>query len=205
MEIYGLRCTCHPEDGVRYVGRTANTAVARLRGHKSWAARGGTLPVHAWIRKHGADNIYFEILAVAQSHEELARLELEWIERLHMSGRLLNVVLVEQGIWTITDEHRAKLSAAGRGRKASMEARANISAALRGRRVSLETRAKLSAANRDKVLSDETREKIAAGRRGVVVSNETRMRMSEAQRGRVFSDEHKTKLSAAARARKKSA
>lgn len=50
----------------------------------------------------------------------------------------------------LSPEHKAKLSAIGKGRPHSQEHRARISAALKGRIVSDETRAKLSASNKFK-------------------------------------------------------
>jgi hypothetical protein len=47
-----------------------------------------------------------------------------------------------------TDETKAKIGAAGRGRKLSDETKARISAALRGRKHTDETKAKMSAAKR---------------------------------------------------------
>ena len=185
MEIYGLRCRCHPEDGVRYVGRTIRTVAKRFKGHRAGARSESAYPVYAWMRKHGVENVYPEILAVASSHEELARLELEWIEKLLPSGRLLNLIVVEQGVWVATAEYRANMSAAHRGKVLSEEHRAKIGAAGKGRKHSDEARAKMSASQRGRVLSVETRAKLSVAAKGRVYSDEARAKFSEAHKRRI--------------------
>lgn len=62
----------------------------------------------------------------------------------------------------ISDEQRAKMSAALRGRERTPEHRAALSAALKGRVISLEQRAKLSAAGKGRPHTPEHRAAIAA-------------------------------------------
>ena len=75
----------------------------------------------------------------------------ELAERLRLAkiGRSVN-----KGAY-VSPEHRAKLSAALKGRKNPA-----VSAALKGRKLSDEVRAKLSRAGKGRVVSDATREKI---------------------------------------------
>jgi len=118
--IYGLRCTCHPGDGVRYVGRTIHGARKRLVRHKYQARKGSEYPVYRWIRKHGEGNIESTVLAVAGAYEDLARLEGEQIEA-HSTGPkpLLNMATVEDGVLTYrhSPETRARISAVHKGRE----------------------------------------------------------------------------------------
>ena len=76
--IYGLSCTCHPEKGVRYIGKTVQTAEMRLRGHKGRAREGCVRPVYDWIRKHGSGNIETRILEALTSGD-LYESEQRWI------------------------------------------------------------------------------------------------------------------------------
>ena len=92
-------------------------------------------------------------------------------------------------------EHRAKLSAANKGRNPSPETRAKISAAASN--PSPETRAKMSAAGSNP--SPETRAKLSAAHKGRIKSPETRAKMSAAGKGRKHSPEHRAKNSAARR------
>lgn len=100
----------------------------------------------------------------------------------------------------ISDEHRAKVSAANRGLIRSDEFRAKVSAGLTGRPVSAETRAKLSAAHKGVSPTKEVREKIASTlsgrrlsdaekdrRRPLTHSAQWRAKHSAAMKGRPWS------------------
>lgn len=79
MFIYGLSCTCHPEKGIRYVGRTIGTVKRRLQAHLSRAKSAGRLPVERWIMKHGRANVKIDQLDFAASWDHLNALEIAWI------------------------------------------------------------------------------------------------------------------------------
>jgi G:T-mismatch repair DNA endonuclease (very short patch repair protein) len=111
-----------------------------------------------------------------------------------------------------SSETRAKIGAANRGRRHTLEARAAISVALRGNHYALgkhpseEVRLKMSLAHRGRPCphgghpcSVETRTKIAESKRGKPRSVETRAKVSATLRGRRLSPEHRAKLSAAQR------
>lgn len=119
-------------------------------------------------------------------------------------------------------ETRAKISAAGKGRKKTAETRAKLSIANTGRIFSVETREKISIAGRGRNCSIETRNKRSAslsGRKrptevklrisdslnGHEISNETRSKLSIANTGKTLSPEIRAKISAALKGRKKSA
>ena len=115
-----------------------------------------------------------------------------------------------------SEETRAKLSRAGKGKKKpplTEEARINMSTAQKGKTHSEETRAKMSEAHKGKSLSEEHRSKIGEAAKGnqralgVVRSEETRAKMSEAQKGnqnwlgKTHSEETRAKMREAALAR----
>lgn len=87
---------------------------------------------------------------------------------------------------TLSPEHRAKLSEARRGWKATEECRAKISAANKGRRHTEEARAKISVARTGK---------------GHPISDEQRAKQSAAMKGKVFTAEHRANISASAKKR----
>ena len=87
--------------------------------------------------------------------------------------------------------------AVGRGMTHSEEARAKISEANKGRVASAETRAKMSEANKGKKKTPETRAKMSEARKGWVYSAETLAKMSEAKKGKTPSAETRAKMSAA--------
>ena len=79
----------------------------------------------------------------------------------------------------LTDEHRAKISAAAKNM--SDEHRAKIGLAHKGKTVSDETKDKMRAAATNR--SDETKAKMSNANRGRTVSDETRAKLSEWQKG----------------------
>lgn len=93
--IYGLKCKCHPEGGIRYVGQTKKGMTARLYVHL-WNARNRESKnygayVYNWIRKHGEENIIYDVLEECLE-EELDNREKEWIDRLREEGaKLTNI------------------------------------------------------------------------------------------------------------------
>jgi hypothetical protein len=103
----------------------------------------------------------------------------------------------------LSDETKAKLSAAQKGRTLSEESKAKISAAKKGKTFSEEHKAKISAVNKGKTLSEEHKAKIGAASKGRTHSEESKAKMSAFQKGRTLSEEHKAKLSAARKRRTK--
>lgn len=135
--IYGLSCTCHPEDGIRYVGQTSVGVDLRLYRHKYAAQNPDAkndyhVASHRWIRKHGVDNVIATVLEVCESADSLDEREIYWIAEMGtFGGRGLN--LSEGGAsirgYKHTDETRTRMS----GRVYSGETRAKMSDAAKKR------------------------------------------------------------------------
>lgn len=89
-------------------------------------------------------------------------------------------------------EARAKIAAAGTGRKHTPETIAKMRVAKSN--VSQETRAKISKAKTGKPHSEETRTKLSASHTGKTLSTETRAKIGDATRGKPLSAEHRAKL-----------
>lgn len=93
----------------------------------------------------------------------------------------------------MTDEQRARVSAAHIGHAVSDETLAKMSAAMMGRKLSAETRARMSAAqigNKSAFgcrRSDETRVKMSTAHMGHTTSPETRAKLSAAKKGKTGS------------------
>jgi hypothetical protein len=92
----------------------------------------------------------------------------------------------------LSAEHRAKISAAQKGKKrgpmsispdVELERRRKISAALMGKSLSAEHRAKLSDAKKGRKLSEDHRQKLLMSLLGRKVSEETRAKVSAANKG----------------------
>jgi hypothetical protein len=151
--VYTLRDPRVP-DAVRYVGVTQGTLERRLRQHVSTRNSPRT-PVAHWIAKLDREGVQPIILAEMVLWREGGSpydFEPVYIEKYRRLGHaLLNVTPGGRGggIGPKSAEHRARISAALKGRKAperTPEWRAAHAEKLRGRRHSEETRAKMSAA-----------------------------------------------------------
>lgn len=192
-----------PETGeVRYVGKTVLSLEKRLKGHFSDKAENHK--TH-WIRSLLARGLKPTIKSIEEDiAENWAERERYWIAYYRDQGaRLVNLADGGQGSpgWSASEEQRAKLSAAMKGRRFSMDHRANLSASLKGRKFSAEECAKISAAlkgrtpsNKGKTHSPETRARISASLKGKSASPETRAKMGAAQKGRVHSPETRAKI-----------
>ena len=78
--VYGLSCTCHPEDGIRYVGQTVNAKI-RLGQHKlgHLSPKSSHFPLYRWVAKHGSANLKMEVLGTAVRGPALDALEIAYI------------------------------------------------------------------------------------------------------------------------------
>ena len=91
-----------------------------------------------------------------------------------------------------SEETKAKISASNRN--ISEETRAKMSEAQKGKVISKETKAKISASMKGKTHSEETKAKMSASSKGKTHSDESKAKMSEAQKGKVTSEETKAKM-----------
>lgn len=121
------------------------------------------------------------------------------------TGILLNKTHGGEGVSgiVVSEETRAKMSAAQIGRTHSEESKAKMSVAMSGKTHSEKTKAKLSAAHSGKTLSDEHKSKLSAvlmGKNnpwyGKHHSEESKAKLSAVNSGKTLSDETKAKISA---------
>lgn len=97
--IYGLRCVCSwqcREKGVRYIGQTQRAPEARMVQHRS-TAKTVKFPLYFWMRKHGIENIHMQVLARADSLDQLNQLERGAIFGDGATKKLLNMSLGGDG------------------------------------------------------------------------------------------------------------
>ena len=129
---------------------------------------------------------------------------IEWFRRL--GAPLWNRTVGRNGGEGLSEETRAKLSAAKRGKPLPPGTGAKISAALKGvpKNLTEEQRLELSRRARGKPISPEARAKISAAQKGRPknLSSEQRKRRSEAMRGRRLSPDQIAKMAAAQRGRR---
>lgn len=86
--VYGLKCVCHPERGIRYVGRTVNLS-ARIYKHLSMAKKPSRLPVYKWWQSHGLGNV--EAVTLSRHSTFMEMLE-EEARQIAASPNLMNVL-----------------------------------------------------------------------------------------------------------------
>lgn len=218
--VYLITCSA---TGKEYVGLTKVGATKRFKAHVYNAKRGHGGALYAAMRKHGTDAFSVSVLADGLTVDQAQEREIRLIaERGCRAPHGYNIALGgEQGLLgvTLSDDTRARMSAAHSLRQQNPELRARTSAALRGRQVSDETREKLRAANTGRKLNEETKAKVRAANlgkkqsaetvakrsralKGIIRSDEVRASMSRAQRGVPKSPEHRAALSDALKGRK---
>lgn len=166
--VYSLTCKLN---GKQYVGQTTHTIKERFNQH----ARKNSVVGKA-ICKHGRENFLCTVLKVCASKEELNRWEKFFIVLLNTKVPH-GYNLTDGGEGTVglerTPEHRAKISAARKGKALSLRHRAKIGAAETGEKNHFfgkhhtdEARAKISTANTGKKRTAEVRAKMSETRRG---------------------------------------
>lgn len=159
-------------NGKMYVGQTTKTIDERFSQHATCK----TTLIGKAIQKYGRENFRCDILKRCAS-----KVEMDAWEKFFIAALKTKIPLG----YNLTDGGEGAT-----GCPRSDETRAKISAANKGREVSDETRAKLSAANIGKQITDETRAKIAMSLSGGKNHNygkhpspSTLEKMSEAKRG----------------------
>lgn len=194
--IYGLL----DDDGitVRYIGSTSHDLKSRLHAH--WYQRHNTnSPVRLWLQSRSTmpTGIQFE---ECDTKDE-AKIEAKWIIFFGLDN-LLNVIpggyKFNGTNYQLDPVSRARQVAAAKkaltGRTMSDETKARISAANTGKKRTLEARQKMRQAKLGRPLTDEHRQKLSEAHRGIVHTAEARANMSAAQQGKQVSDETREKL-----------
>ena len=187
---------------VRYIGRAKDLTV-RLKRH--WRGLGRS-HVAKWIsalKRHGQRPGVTVLQTVSASC--ICNAERYWIAHYRALGcPLTNIGDGGEGGMPgakHSEETKAKIGAAHRGKIVSAEARARMSEAQR-RAMTQERRAEIGAASRNR--SPEANARIGEANRGRSPSEETRAKISAASKGRPQSEEARRKRSEALKGRKKS-
>lgn len=197
VRIYGL---AHPLTGeCRYVGMTAMRLNRRLSCHLCAGKRRRRTPCASWIYsllENGLEPEIFELESVpAESREEVEEF---WIRSLRFLGcRLLNLTYGGDGTPGLRMDPAvvADRGAKRRGEQRSAQHRAKLSAALKGRRPSSQCIEAHVAATRGKPIREDVKKRISESLKGRVVSKETREKLSRAATGRKLLPEAAKRLS----------
>lgn len=174
--------------------------------------------VKADVKLLGEDKFTREVLYWCKTRGELAMKEVEeQFKRDVLTAKLPNgdPAFYNRNIMnrfftqkeTLSEEHKRKIGAKSKGRKASDEARRKQSEAMKGkpspnkgRKASPETCAKIGAKSKGRVKSPETREKVSAALKGIKFTDEHKSKISAALKDKPKSDIHRARVSAARKA-----
>lgn len=206
--IYSIR---NVVSGRVYVGSAIDIR-KRWHTHRFQLTRGRhhSKPLQSSWTKHGPETFTFEIIE-ATGREELIAREQYWIDTLNAAcpRRGFNICRVAGSCLGVkaSPEARLKMSAAHHGKKLpprTAEHREKIAAAARGRKASPTVREKMSADRKGRKMSMEARAKMRDAALGKKASAATRAKISAAKKGKTlppFTDEHRAKIGASRRSR----
>lgn len=161
--------------------------IGKGKGRRAWSTAGRSVWWRNVVQKHG-----LEVRLLAEWPDEASAFSHE---------QLLIDVFRERGAPLV---NLTRGGEGATGRVPTEQHRARISLAMRGKKASAETREKLRAARRSRVISLKTRQRQSVALKGRVVSEATRARMSAAQKGKqtrlgqTNTLEHRARISAAA-------
>lgn len=161
--------------GMAYVGITVRPLYVRWKAHLATARGKKPSELHRAISQYGADAFIVTELAVAETFDELKRLEIQYIKELQTRYPLgYNKTLGGQGVlgMVMPESARRQISRLARERGALSEGtKAKISAALMGRKMDVSAVEKSSAARRGVKRTPEQVERITHGNLGKNVGN----------------------------------
>lgn len=203
----GVYLITNTANGKRYVGSSCE-AKQRWINHQSALRKGVHHNIHLQraYAKHGDAAFAFSILEYVEDDAFLFEREQYWLNALVPEYNILPIAGGSRG-WVMSNESRAKMSQAQKGRKHTAEARANMSKAQSGRKcapLSEAHKAKIALARKGQVHSPEAIQKMREARKGQVPSQETREKARAATLGKVWTAEERAKLSVVRRGRKQS-
>lgn len=196
--IYGLT---DPKTGeVRYIGKSSS-GMRRPRDHFTESSLKQHARTHKakWIRKVHASGNACGIVVLEECMDESAlnSAEIRWIAHGRAQGwQLTNATDGGEGVTGLrmSEETKAKLSAANKGRKLTDAHRAKMSAAMKDRYFSPEHRARISAAQKGRKLSPERIDQLRQANMGRKNTPEAIAKTAAANRGRKMSDQTKEVL-----------
>jgi group I intron endonuclease len=181
-----------------YVGKTATSFEGRWNKHRKtlWGHTHFNRHLqNAWL-KYGAKAFEFVVLEDVQDEQQLAEIENWYLAYFRSIGVQMynHKIAGPAGIQHHSDETRAKISAAFRGKPLSESHRANIAKARTGRKHSETTKAKIGQIGRGRTPSPETLIRMREVQLGKIIPTEQRVAISQKLQGHSVSDETREKL-----------
>ena len=148
--------------GKYYIGQTIQPVSRRFSQHVHSKRQTG--PLSKAIHKYGAESFEINVLAEANSIDQLNELEILWILLTRSNVKGIGYNATSGGLNHLpTDETRMNMSLANGGRKHTPESKAKISRSKMGWKPTPEGIAKMAASLRGKQLSEAHRANISKG------------------------------------------
>lgn len=174
-------------NGKLYVGQTTrNCPNSRFKEHVK-ASRSEhqrkRMVISSAIFKHGWNNFGRFVIDTCETYEELNNLEKYWINRLNCLSPNGYNLRTGGSDSRFSEESRAKLSLALKGRPKSAETKAKIAEAAKTSEAAASHRALLALSRLGTKASDETRAKMSLTRTGMTNSPAARAKMSVIKSG----------------------
>lgn len=189
------------ETGECYIGQTSQRLLARWTAHNSEARRAKKPnKFQQALLEKGRDGWALELIAICETVTEANEAEKAAIRACDSIARGFNTTIggkTSKGR-PITPELRAKMSASARAKPpVTEETRARLSQARKGKSHSPSHRAKIAAALKGKSRPESVKEKLRKANTGKSHTEEARRKISLAGKGRSLSDFQKQRLRAA--------
>lgn len=178
MKLCGIYLITHIESGLKYVGQSVDIDKRRYQ-HALGLCK---MRLGRAISKYGWAAFSHEILEIC-SADQLDEAERAWISKHNsLSPNGFNLTSGGGRAMQVSEETRAALSAASKGRKLAPSTKEKLRQA--GLNRSEEYKAKISAANSARTYTPELIEKLSSGNKGREFSEQHRQNISKAGIGR---------------------
>lgn len=177
-----------------YIGISSKGAKRRFQEH---CASKKPYPIVMAINKYGREKAILTILGVFDCYDEMYKAEQKAIAQHNTKApNGFNLTDGGKGAFGLkaTDERRAKISSANKGRRATPEQRKRLSESMAGRDMSKQVAA-MAEANRGRKMPEQHSQRLRGIWTGRKHSIESRMKMSESAEKRKASDSTRSKMS----------
>lgn len=175
-----IYCVTNKVNGKKYIGLTSRSLRVRQIQHISDSKKVSSSLFHRALKKYGEENFTWEVLEAGIPKDLLPKKEQEYIEKYNTFTCGYNLTLGGEGVF---------------GYKKSEESKAKIAKALRGKKKTAQHLANNRKYREEHPLSEDTLLRMSLAHKGKKPSEETRRKLSMALAGRQFSEEHRKNLS----------
>ncbi len=166
----------------RYVGSSKDL---KAREYRHFSGSQSNPHMQYAMKKYGKEKFVFKVLEYVRE-DDLLKVEQFYIDTLNPEYNICRVAGNRLGV-PMSDEAKAKISEALKGRATSLETREKLRKANTGKRPTPETLEKLVASHLGKKLPEEQRQKISAGNKGKKHSDQSKAKMSAGRsKGKVY-------------------